>query len=73
MCFAACHWARLSKIIYGANIQDAQQSGFHELTIPAKRMKELGGSPVEVVGDFLRDEAVALFHSFDLQPHKRTY
>jgi tRNA(Arg) A34 adenosine deaminase TadA len=65
MCFAACHWARISKIVYGANI--------HELTIPARQMKELGGSPVEIAGDFLRDEAVALFHFFDNQPQKRTY
>jgi tRNA(Arg) A34 adenosine deaminase TadA len=73
MCFAACHWARISRIVYGANIQDAQRSGFHELTIPSTRMKELGGSPVMVAGDFLRDEAIELFHFFDQQPHKRTY
>jgi hypothetical protein len=36
-------------------------------------MKELGGSPVMVAGDFLRDEAIELFHFFDQQPHKRTY
>ncbi len=73
MCFAACHWARISKIVYGASIQDAQRSGFHELTIPASRMKDLGGSQMEIAGDLLRDEAVALFHFFDQQPHKRTY
>jgi len=73
MCFAACHWARISRIVYGANIQDAQRLGFHELAIPNALMKELGGSPVEVVPDFLRDEAVALFHFFDQQLHKRTY
>src|SRR5216684_3132378 len=48
MCFSACHWARISKIVYGANIQDAQRSGFHELTIPASRMKDLGGSQMEI-------------------------
>jgi tRNA(Arg) A34 adenosine deaminase TadA len=73
MCFAACHWARISRIVYGANIQDALRSGFHELQIPNARLKELGGSPVEIVSDFLREEAVALFHFFDQQPHKRTY
>ena len=57
MCFAACHWARISKIVYGANIQDALRSGFHELQIPNTRLKELGASPVEIVSDFLRDEA----------------
>ena len=73
MCFSACHWARLSKIVYGANIQDALHSGFHELQIPNMRLKELSASPVEIVSDFLRDEAVELFHLFDQQPNKRTY
>jgi len=73
MCFSACHWARISKIVYGANIQDALRSGFHELQIPNTRLKELSASPVEIVSDFLRDEAVALFHFFDQQPNKRTY
>ncbi|HVP48633.1 MAG TPA: nucleoside deaminase [Bryobacteraceae bacterium] len=73
MCFAACHWARISKIVYGANIQDARRSGFHELEISNARLKELSGSPVEIVSDFLRDEAVALFQLFDQQSNKRTY
>jgi guanine deaminase len=73
MCFSACHWARISKIFYGANIQDAHASGFHELKIANARLKELGASPVEIVPDFLRAEAVALFHFFDQQPNKRTY
>jgi guanine deaminase len=73
MCFSACHWARISKIVYGARIQDAFASGFHELHIPNTRMRELSGSPVEIAGDFLRDEAVALFHLFEQRPNKRTY
>jgi hypothetical protein len=36
-------------------------------------MRELGASPIEIVGDFLREEAVALFQLFDHQPNKRTY
>ncbi len=73
MCFSACHWARISKIVYGASIWDAQASGFHELPIPNSRLKELGASPVEITGDFLRSEALALFQFFDNQPNKRTY
>ena len=73
MCFSACHWARISKIVYGASIRDAQASGFHELQITNARLKELGGSPLEITGDFLRDENLALFHFFEQQPNKRTY
>jgi hypothetical protein len=47
--------------------------GFHELEISNARLKELSGSPVEIVSDFLRDEAVALFQLFDQQSNKRTY
>ncbi len=73
MCFSACHWARISTIVYGARIEDALASGFHELRIGNTEMKKLGGSPVEIVSDFLRDEAVILFRLFDQQGLKRTY
>jgi len=73
MCFSACHWARISQIVYGASIRDAHASGFHELQIANTRLKELGGSQVTITGDFLRDEAIALFQLFDQQAGKRTY
>jgi guanine deaminase len=73
MCFSACHWARIAKIVYGASIQDARASGFQELQISNARMKEMGASQVVIASDFLRDEAVELFHFFDRQPNKRTY
>jgi tRNA(Arg) A34 adenosine deaminase TadA len=61
MCFAAIHWARISRIVYGARIEDAREIGFHELEISNQAMKEIGQSPIELVGDVLRDEAVELF------------
>jgi len=73
MCCSTCQWARISKIVYGDSIRDAHASGFHELQIANTRLKKLGGSPVEIAGDLLRDEAIALFHFFDQQPNKRTY
>ena len=73
MCFSACHWARISTIVYGARIEDARASGFHELPIGNTEMKKLGGSPVEIVGDFLKEEAVVLFRLFDQQGLKKTY
>jgi len=73
MCFSACHWARISKIFYGASIEDARATGFHELHIPNTQMKRMGGSPVEIAGGFLREETLALFHFFEQQSTKRTY
>lgn len=61
MCFSACHWAKLDRIVFGARIEDAERGGFSELTISNEKMKEMGGSPIEIVADFMRDENRAVF------------
>src|SRR3990172_5321012 len=61
MCFSACHWAKISTIVYGTRIEDAKKLGFSELTISNKEMKKFGDSRIEIVGDFLRDENLKLF------------
>jgi len=38
MCFSACHWARIDKIVYGAEIKDAKKAGFNEMEVSAKYM-----------------------------------
>ncbi|MBI2840283.1 MAG: nucleoside deaminase [Acidobacteria bacterium] len=73
MCFAACHWARISKIIFGSCIEDAQGCGFSELTIPNQRMKQLGNSPVEVEGDFMRGNCLELFREWTARADRRAY
>ncbi|HPT99677.1 MAG TPA: nucleoside deaminase [Armatimonadota bacterium] len=73
MCFAACHWARLDRVIFGARIADAAACGFNELHLSNREMKEKGGSPVEITGDFLRDECVELFRSWRGKEEGRTY
>ncbi len=73
MCFAACHWAKISKIVYGARIEDAQKFGFSELTVPNQEMKRLGGSGIEIVPDFLRDETITLFEAWSAREDKRVY
>ena len=73
MCFAACHWANLDRIVYGASIADAAAAGFRELSIPNARMKQLGGSRIEVVPDFLRDESVQVFREWIQIPGRRAY
>lgn len=73
MCFSACHWAKISRIVFGAGIEDAQRAGFSELTISNERMKESGGSPVLVEGGVLRHEVKQLFEEWGRSPGKRTY
>lgn len=64
MCFAACHWARISEIIYGTSIPDAQKIGFNELAVSNEFLKEKGQSPVAITSNCLREESLKLFKSF---------
>lgn len=64
MCFSACHWAGVKRIVFGATISDAQRAGFRELTISNQRMKSLGGATMELMPRFMRGECVALFDEF---------
>jgi tRNA(Arg) A34 adenosine deaminase TadA len=73
MCFSACHWARISKIIFGARIEDAQNAGFSELTVSNEQMKRTGRSPIEVQGGLLRDETMELFREWGQAPDRRSY
>ncbi len=73
MCFSAIHWANISKIVFGARIADAHDGGFRELTISNEQMKKLGGSPVEIVAGFLKEENVALFEEWRSLENRRVY
>lgn len=73
MCFSACHWAKITKIIYGTRIDDAKKLGFNELTISTNEMKQFGNSPIEIVGDLLRKENLELFEFWYTREDKRMY
>ena len=73
MCFSACHWAKISRIVFGSRIEDAQRAGFGELTISNEQMRRSGASPVRIEGDFLRDEALRLFEAWGRDPGRRIY
>jgi tRNA(Arg) A34 adenosine deaminase TadA len=73
MCFAAIHWARCARLVYGAAIADAQRAGFNELTVSNTELKRLGGSPVEIVNGVLRDDCARLFDEWLASPGRRVY
>jgi tRNA(Arg) A34 adenosine deaminase TadA len=73
MCFAAIHWAGISRIVYAATIADAERAGFGELTISNIEMKRMGGSPVQITPQLLCTEAVQLFQEWLANPRHRTY
>ncbi len=60
MCFYACHSARVSTIIYGARLEDFSNPGRRGRIITSFEMKELLASPIQIVGGFLREEALQL-------------
>jgi len=73
MCFAACHWAKISRIIYGTSIKDVRDLGFSEMTISNISMQELGGSRMEIVGGYLLEENQALLREWEEMPDRRVY
>lgn len=61
-CFSACHHASVATIIYGTNLEDSGNAGRRGRIITASQMKELGNSAIQLIGGFLRDEAMQLFN-----------
>jgi tRNA(Arg) A34 adenosine deaminase TadA len=73
MCMAALHWARVSKVYYGASIADAEQAGFNELQVPAAEVLKIGRSQVVLEPHFLTDECRELFQLWKQRPDKIVY
>lgn len=61
MCYAAAHWARVGRIVFGASIADARAAGFNELSIPADVMRNEGRDGIELVSGFRAAECRELF------------
>lgn len=64
LCVSACVWARLSRIVYGARIEDAERLGIRQIPIDSARMKQLSQWPGELVGDVLRAEGIELLKAW---------
>ncbi len=73
MCFSAIHWAQIGAIVYGTHIDDAKALGFRELDISNQQMKQLGHSPVQLIGGFMRPQCLALLQQWQNQTHATTY
>ena len=64
MCFTACVWAKVGKIVFACQIEDAERTGIRQVPISSARMNQLGQSSVELVGDVLREESLKLFEAW---------
>ncbi|MFC1667823.1 nucleoside deaminase [Chlamydiota bacterium] len=73
MCFSAAHWAKISRIVYGASIQDAQRFGFNELLISNKQMKTIAHCSITLKPSFMKEEAIKLFEQWIKCSSKKVY
>lgn len=73
MCLAAIHWSKIRRVVFGASISDAAAAGFSELSIRARTMAKMGGSPLKVEGGMLRDECRDLFSIWKKNPSRKVY
>lgn len=71
MCFSACHFASVQKIVYGASLQDAKLFGFNELFISNDLMKKFGKAPIIIQSDFLNQECLSLFKMWTERKHSK--
>lgn len=65
MCFSACFWAQVDRIVFASRIEDAERLGIRQLPITSAAMKQLSRASIDVVGDVLRAESVELFKNLD--------
>jgi tRNA(Arg) A34 adenosine deaminase TadA len=73
MCLSAIHWAKIRRVVFGASIADAAAVGFSELRMEARRLAEMGGSPLRVEAGLLTAECRALFEEFRRAGKAKTY
>lgn len=73
MCLAAIHWAKIRRLVYGAEIADAAAAGFSELRVAARDLARMGGSSLVVEGGLLAGECRALFEDFRRANAGKTY
>ncbi len=73
MCFAAIHWARLDRLVYGTTIADAAWLGFNEMPIANLKLQALSGSPVAVYAGFLLEECRQLLDDWARLPGRQVY
>jgi guanine deaminase len=73
MCFAAIHWARIDRLVYGTTIQDVKRLGFRELDVSNRQLKRLGNSPLAIHRHFLRGECRQVLEAWRRLPGRQVY
>ncbi len=61
MCSAACIWAEISKIVFGASIEDTSKMGRKRILVSCKELIEKSPVKIEIIGGVLRDRCMELY------------
>jgi tRNA(Arg) A34 adenosine deaminase TadA len=61
MCFYLAWITKISKIVFGASVQDAIKFGSNEIKISDKELNKKGGNKIKIESGFLRKECLELF------------
>jgi tRNA(Arg) A34 adenosine deaminase TadA len=67
MCFSACHWARISRIVFGCTIKDARSFGFNEMALSNLKLKKLIKSKIKITSKIAVKENIELFAFWQAQ------
>jgi guanine deaminase len=73
MCFSACHWARISRIVSGCAIKDAKNFGFNEMAVSNLWLKRLIKSKIKIISKVALKENIALFDFWQKQAKAKVY
>ena len=72
MCLGAIYWARLDRIYFGCNQQDAAQIGFDDALIYEELRRPLAERQIPIVG-IDRSEAVKAFDAWRVSGNRIEY
>jgi guanine deaminase len=61
MCFSACFWAKIDRIVFASRIEDAERLGIWQMPISSASMGQMSRASIQITGDVLREESVELF------------
>ena len=61
MCFYMAWITNISKIVYGATLQDAVKFGFPEINVTAEFLNRRSGNKIKLKKKFMREECLELF------------
>ena len=73
MCFSACHWARISRIVFGCAIKDAKYFGFNEMAVSNLKLKKIIKSKIKITAEVAFNENIALFEFWQTRAKARAY